>query len=73
MYCALLTIHVLFFRFFIARFALKSLDLFGGGEDSGVYFNENGSLKKYLSEWINYFIIGKIYFTLYLGDIALFF
>jgi hypothetical protein len=30
MYVALLTIHVLFLRFFIERFASKTLDLFGG-------------------------------------------
>jgi len=32
MYVALLTIHVLFLRFFIERFANRSMDLFGGGE-----------------------------------------
>lgn len=58
MYCALLTVHVLFYRFFLTRLAKKSMDLFGGYEDSGVYYLEGGSLKKYLSEWINYFIIG---------------
>lgn len=36
------------------------MDLFGGAEDNGVYYNQYGSLKKYLSEWINYFIIGNI-------------
>jgi len=58
MYCALLTVHVLFFRFFISRLANRSMDLFGGSEDSGVYQIESGALKKYLSEWIRYFIIG---------------
>jgi hypothetical protein len=29
MYCALLTIHVLFLRFFIERFIARSFDLFG--------------------------------------------
>jgi hypothetical protein len=30
MYVALLTIHVLFLRFFIERFLNRTLDLFGG-------------------------------------------
>lgn len=34
------------------------MDLFGGSEDTGVYNNIDGSLKKYLTEWIKYFIIG---------------
>jgi magnesium-transporting ATPase (P-type) len=34
------------------------MDLFGGGEDEGIYNNETGSLKKYLIDWVNYFIIG---------------
>ncbi len=29
MYCALLTIHVLFLRFFIERFVKRELDLYG--------------------------------------------
>ena len=32
MYCALLTIHILFLRFFIERMANRSFDLFGGNE-----------------------------------------
>lgn len=58
MYCALLTVHVLFFRFFITRLSNRSMDLFGGGEDIGVYHLDGGALKKYATEWINYFIIG---------------
>ena len=58
MYCALLTVHVLFFRFIITRFINRQMDLFGGSEDEGVYKKETGSLKSYLIEWINYFIIG---------------
>jgi magnesium-transporting ATPase (P-type) len=58
MYCALLTIHVLFFRFFISRFISREMDLFGGGEDSGNYSNMSGSIQKYCTEWIRYFIIG---------------
>lgn len=37
MYCALLTVHVLFFRFFIERFIDRNkegMDLFGGGEET---------------------------------------
>ena len=29
MYCALITIHVLFLRFFIEKFAKRSMDLYG--------------------------------------------
>jgi len=59
MYCALLTIHVLFFRFFIERFINRSMDLFGGSEeDDDNFVSAGGSLKKYCSEWIRYFIIG---------------
>ena len=54
MYCALLTIHVLFLRFFIEKAFDRSFDLFGGegGE------RPNGSIKKYCQEWLEYFIIG---------------
>ena len=58
---ALLTIHVLFLRFFCSRFVNRSMDLFGGNEETDVNFintNSNGSLNLYLSEWIRYFIIG---------------
>ena len=58
MYCAVLTVHVLFLRFFITRFMTREFDLFGGAEDIGEYENKDGSLKKYLIAWINYFIIG---------------
>lgn len=58
MYCALLTIHVLFFRFFIERFTVRGFDLFGGAEDNGNYHKEGGVIKSYCREWIRYFIIG---------------
>ncbi len=58
MFCALLTIHVLFLRFFVTRFAGRTMDLFGGGEDTGDFYAEGGSIKAYCSEWIRYFIIG---------------
>jgi magnesium-transporting ATPase (P-type) len=54
MYCALLTIHVLFYRFFIEKCATREFDFFGepgplGGE---------GHIKAYCQEWLEYFIIG---------------
>jgi P-type Ca2+ transporter type 2B len=58
MYCALLTVQTLFYRFFIIRFVNRSMDLFGGGEDDGLFYNKSGSLKAYCSEWIRYFILG---------------
>ena len=58
MYAALLTVHTLFFRFWIERFIGRSMDMFGGGEDSGTYYNTNGSLKDYCTEWIRYLILG---------------
>ena len=57
-FCALITIHVLFLRFFIQRFATRSFDLFGGGEDSAADPPESGLLSTYAQEWIRYFIIG---------------
>ncbi len=33
-YCALLTVHILFLRFFIERFIHRSLDLFGNEDPS---------------------------------------
>lgn len=58
-YCALLTLHVLFLRFFIMRFAGRSFDLFGGGEDDNyTEFKDTGRISDYLKDWISYFIIG---------------
>ena len=54
MYCALLTIHILFFRFFIEKLASRSFDFFGG-EDSA---HPKGEIMKYCQEWLSYFIIG---------------
>jgi hypothetical protein len=39
MFCALLTVHVLFLRFFVYRFMERSMDLFGGGEDTGTFYS----------------------------------
>jgi P-type E1-E2 ATPase len=58
MYSALITIHTLFFRFFIERFKERRMDLFGGGEDTGDYLSMSGSIRMYCSEWIRYFILG---------------
>lgn len=52
MYCALLTIHVLFFRFFIEKLANRTFDFFGGEDMNG------GNIKQYCQEWLSYFIIG---------------
>lgn len=51
MYCALLTIHVLFLRFFIEKMSDRSFDLFGE-------VNSSGSIQGYAQEWLEYFIIG---------------
>jgi magnesium-transporting ATPase (P-type) len=57
MYVALLTIHVLFLRFFIERFINKTFDLFGG-EVLNFEKKTNGLFKEYIEEWIKYLIIG---------------
>jgi magnesium-transporting ATPase (P-type) len=57
MYCALLTIHVLFLRFFIERFIGRNLDLFGK-ELTNKHGERTGLIKDYFEEWIRYFIIG---------------
>jgi len=57
MYCALLTIHVLFLRFFIEKLADRSFDFFGGEpEQHGGKID--GSIMPYCQEWLSYFIIG---------------
>ena len=48
MYCALFTVHVLFLRFFIERFAGRTFDLFGGESSSST----GGSFKEYVTEWL---------------------
>lgn len=58
MYCALLTIHVLFLRFFIEKFVNRNFDFFGGEEVYNEYGNTGGSLKEYCQEWLSYLIIG---------------
>jgi len=58
MYCALLTIHVLFLRFFIQRFITREMDFFGGENVRNKHGNTDGSLKDYCEEWLGYLIIG---------------
>lgn len=58
MYCALLTIHVLFLRFFITKFADRSFDFFGGENTRNKHGGTDGSLKDYCEEWLSYLIIG---------------
>lgn len=53
MYCALLTIHVLFIRFFATRLADRSFDFFGGDGRT-----IDGEIGDYIREWIEYFVIG---------------
>jgi magnesium-transporting ATPase (P-type) len=57
MYCALLTIHVLFLRFFIERFVSRELDLYGP-EIINMNLGRDGLLKDYFEEWLHYLIIG---------------
>lgn len=57
MYCALITVHVLYLRFFIERFAGRTMDCFGA-EQLNEQGNHNGEIKQYFEEWIKYLIIG---------------
>ena len=52
MYCALLTIHVLFLRFFITRFIDRTFDLFGGENVMNKNKKVDGSLRDYTDEWL---------------------
>ena len=58
MYCAILTIHILFLRFFIERFISRTFDFFGGEDVKNLQGNNDGSLKDYCQEWLSYLIIG---------------
>jgi magnesium-transporting ATPase (P-type) len=57
MYCGILTIHILYLRFFIEKFIERKVDCFGS-EEVDPYGNRNGLLKFYFEEWISYLIIG---------------
>ncbi len=58
MYCALLTIHVLFLRFFIERFLYRTLDLYGAEQADKLTGKKQGLFKEYFKEWLHYLIIG---------------
>lgn len=58
MFCSLLTIHILFLRFFIGRFIDRSFDFFGGESTVNKNGGTDGSLSDYLEEWLGYLIIG---------------
>lgn len=58
MFCALLTIHVLFLRFFITKFIDREFDFFGGEQTFNKSGDNDGSLKDYFEEWLEYLIIG---------------
>lgn len=47
MYCSMLTIHVLFLRFFIERFMKRDMDFFGGEDVVNTSGGTDGSLKDY--------------------------
>ena len=55
MYCALFTVHVLFYRFFIEKFISREFDLFGGEASTQ---HMGGDFKYYVEEWLKYFIVG---------------
>jgi Ca2+ transporting ATPase len=57
MYVALLTIHVLFLRFFIERFIKRTFDLYGSDQPDKKG-NYKGLFGEYVEEWIKYLIIG---------------
>lgn len=57
MFVALLTIHVLFLRFFIERFVMRSMDLYGT-EIKNNEGQKTGMFGEYIEEWIKYLIIG---------------
>ncbi len=48
MYCAVLTVHILFLRFFISRFIDREFYFFG----------EVADWNDYIKEWLHYVIIG---------------
>ena len=57
MYCAVLTIHILFLRFFIEKFLARDMDLYGP-EILNMNKGYDGLLKDYFEEWLHYLIIG---------------
>ena len=57
MYAALLTVHVLFLRFFVERISPRSFLLFDIEDSNGNVIVE-GQFSEYLEDWLEYFIIG---------------
>jgi Ca2+ transporting ATPase len=57
MYAALLTVHVLFLRFFVERISPRSFILFDIEDSNGNVVVE-GEFSEYLEDWLEYFIIG---------------
>ena len=51
-YAALLTIHVLLFRYFLDGLLKRDIDLFGGES------NEDSPFAKNFQLWVNYIVIG---------------
>lgn len=51
-YAALLTVHVLLFRYFLDGLLKRNVDLFGGEDDDGRNFAKNFKL------WVDYIVIG---------------
>ena len=54
MYAAILTLHVLLLRFFIEKFAYRTMNLYGTDPilDSKVH-----NLKQYFIEWLKYLLV----------------
>jgi len=54
MYAAILTLHILFLRFFIEKFIQRSMNLYG---EDDKWKSEYHSLKLYFVEWLRYLIV----------------
>jgi magnesium-transporting ATPase (P-type) len=54
MYAAILTLHILLLRFFIERFAKRSMNLYGWDP---VWTPDKHSLKQYFIEWLRYLLV----------------
>jgi magnesium-transporting ATPase (P-type) len=54
MYAALLTLHILLLRFFIEKFAQRSMNLYG---DDPKWTADKHNLKAYFVEWLRYLLV----------------
>lgn len=54
MYAAILTLHILLLRFFIERFAQRSMNLYGYDPD---WSSDKHNLKEYFIEWLRYLLV----------------